>query len=143
LTEAQLTALLTATINTFNRTDITRSGMFDLWGGVSSKVKDTDTSYHHGNNLWLIRLDGNGRNNIFPDDGVKYMQNLIEPFEKSLTSKGMKLRGFANYRNTALTKSEWSQRCYGNNWARLVRIKKAYDPEEMFTSNIQSIPVSG
>lgn len=141
LTELQATTLLNATINTFNRADLARSGFLDLWGGVSSKVKDSDTSYAHGNNLWLIRLDGNGKNNIFPADGVTYFKNLMTPFENSL-KKSAKLRGFANYRDTALSQAEWSQRLYGNNWAKLVRIKNAIDPEAIFTSNIQSIPLS-
>lgn len=142
LTAFQFTTLLNATINTFNRTDMKRSGFLDLWGGVAKNVKDSDTSYAHGNNLWLIRLDGNGVNNIFPSDGVEYFQGLLKLFEESLKKTG-KLRGFGNYRDTALTKSEWSQRLYGNNWARLVRIKNAVDPKGMFTSNMQSIPVSG
>lgn len=142
LTALQLTTFLNATINTFNRTDMKRSGFFDLWGGVSSKVKDSDTAYAHGNNLWLIRLDGNGANNIFPADGVTYFKGLMTPFEEAL-KKTQKLRGFGNYRDTALPKSEWSQRLYGDNWAKLVRIKNAVDPKGMFTSNLQSIPLSG
>lgn len=142
LTKAQFTAFLNATINTFKRTDMRRSGFFDLWGGVSKKIKDSDTSYAHGNNLWLMRLDGNGIDGVFPSDGVPYFQNLLRPFLEAL-KETQKPRGFGNYRDTALPQSEWSQRLYGNNWARLLRIKKAVDPKGMFTSNIQSIPLSG
>ncbi|TID28007.1 putative glucooligosaccharide oxidase [Venturia nashicola] len=145
LTAIQFTAFLNATINTFyrnNRTDVKRSGFFDLWGGVSKYVKDSDTAFAHGNKLWLMRLDGNGVDNIFPADGVTYFKNLLKPFEEAL-KRTQKLKGFGNYRDTALPRSEWSQRLYGDNWARLVRIKKAIDPEGMFTSNLQSIPVSG
>lgn len=124
----------------FNRTDMSRNGYLDLWGGVTKNVKDSDTSYHHGNNLWLIRLDGVSRSTTWPPDGTEYMKALMTPFENALTEANIPLRGFANYRDSALTEAEWSERLYGaENYARLKSIKAAYDPMGMFTNNGQSI----
>lgn len=126
----------------FNRTDMTRNGYLDLWGGVARSVKDSDTAYQHGNNLWLIRLDGVSRTSTWPVDGTTYMKGLLTPFEDALTAAGIPLRGFANYRDSALSEGEWSERLYGReNYERLRGIKGVYDPVGMFTNNGQSIGV--
>lgn len=171
LTYESVYALFNYTTFAFNRTDLKKSGLLDLWGGISSEVSDADTAYAHGNNLWLIRWDANSvdatlpypadgkptfqlftssvkplecltiKANTFPL-GVTYLQNQMRPFEVTQTSKGIPLRGFVNYRDTALTEKEWSARLYGEqNYKKLLRLKTAFDPEELFTSNAQRIPV--
>ncbi|PVH78519.1 Glucooligosaccharide oxidase [Cadophora sp. DSE1049] len=146
-TDAPLTAdlvrtLFQRTILDFNRTDIRRSGLMDLWGGVSRDLVDADTSYAHGSNLWLIRFDTNlpTATNPFPADGVAYAQSIMKPVEDALTAADIPLRGFANYRDSGLTEAQWSERLYGEqNYRRLKEIKRVYDPEGMFTANKQSI----
>lgn len=146
-TDAPLTydlayTLFESTTFAFNRTDLRKSGFLDLWGGVSRDISDADTSYAHGNNLWLIRWDANAADPTnWPADGVEYLKNQMIPFEEELQAAGIALRGFANYRDTALTEPEWSARLYGENYARLKEIKAAVDPEGLFTSNPQSIPL--
>jgi hypothetical protein len=128
----------------FNRTDITKSGYLDLWGGVSRDVKDSDTSFAHGNNLWLIRWEANKASKTpeWPADGVQYLKAGLKPFEDALKAADIPLRGFANYRDTSLSQAEWSERLYGvKNFARLQRIKVEVDPLGMFTNNAQSIPL--
>jgi hypothetical protein len=117
-----------------------KSGFLDLWGGVSRDIKDEDTAYAHGKNLWLIRWESNSSGD-YPEDGPVYMKSLIEPFEKSLTSSGVPLRGFVNYADTELSEEEWSARLYGKNYDRLKQIKKEIDPEGLFISHAQSIPL--
>ncbi|CAG8975242.1 hypothetical protein HYALB_00011942 [Hymenoscyphus albidus] len=142
LTKELVTTLFNGTTIAFNRNDMSGSGFLDLWGGVSRDIKDGDTSYKHGNNLWLIRLDGTSKTVDMPKDGVDYMKSLMLPFEKALTAAGIPLRGFANYRDTALSEAEWSERLYGaENFERLKKIKAVYDPVGMFTNNQQSIPL--
>ena len=146
-TDAPLTAPIVRTlfqrvILDFNRTDVRRSGLIDMWGGVSRDLVDADTSYAHGSNLWLIRFDTNlpTATNPFPADGVAYAQSIMKPVEDALTAADIPLRGFANYRDSALTEAQWSERLYGEqNYARLKAIKRVYDPEGMFTANKQSI----
>jgi hypothetical protein len=134
--------LYNTTTYAFNRTDLRKSGYLDLWGGVSQDIVDGDTSYAHGNNLWLIRWEANAPTGIWPADGISYMKNLMLPFEAALTGAGYPLRGFANYRDTALTEAEWSERLYETTgFARLKTIKASADPIGMFTSNEQSIPL--
>ncbi|KAH7317902.1 hypothetical protein BKA65DRAFT_109800 [Rhexocercosporidium sp. MPI-PUGE-AT-0058] len=142
LTADLVRVLFQRTILDFNRTDLRRSGFMDLWGGVSRDISDADASYAHGSNLWLIRFDTNMPNatNPYPADGVAYAQSIMKPFENALEGADIPLRGFANYRDSALTEAQWSERLYGEeNYARLKAIKRVYDPEGLFTSNKQSI----
>ncbi|KAK1673404.1 hypothetical protein BDP55DRAFT_556310 [Colletotrichum godetiae] len=69
--------------------------------------------------------------------------NGFQPFKDQLAAEGVPLRGFVNYRDTALTVDQWSERLYGKNYAKLQEIKAVYDPEGMFTAHPQSIPLPG
>ncbi|KAL1627296.1 hypothetical protein SLS56_006431 [Neofusicoccum ribis] len=147
-TDAPLTydlayTLFESTTYAFNRTDLRKSGFLDLWGGVSRDISDADTSYAHGANLWLIRWEANAADpTAWPADGVEYLKNQMLPFEQELQAAGTPLRGFVNYRDTALTEPEWSARLYGEeNYARLKQVKADVDPEALFSSNGQSIPL--
>lgn len=132
--------LLDSTTYAFNRTDLRKSGFLDLWGGVSRDVVDSDASFVHSNNLWLIRWEANAADPTnWPADGVSYLKNQMLQFEDALTEQSIPLRGFANYRDSNLTEAQWSERLYGDNYAKLQTIKASYDPEALFTSNPQSI----
>ncbi|KAH8667900.1 hypothetical protein BGZ61DRAFT_364993 [Ilyonectria robusta] len=142
LTFEQVRTLYTSTTLAFNRTDLRKSGFFDLWGGVSRDISDSDTSYAHGKNLWLIRWEANSVDPTnYPADGPSYMKGLIKPFEQALTDSGASLRGFVNYADTELTEEEWSSRLYGANYDRLKKIKAKFDPEGLFINHAQSIPL--
>lgn len=77
---------------------------------------------------------------MFPADGIVYMQNGLQPFKNQLAKEGIPLRGFVNYRDTELTVAEWSKRLFGNNWGKLLKVKKAQDPLGIFSSNPQDVP---
>ncbi|WDK15321.1 FAD binding domain-containing protein [Colletotrichum graminicola] len=103
LTVEQAKVLYESTSFSFNRTDMRKSGFIDLWGDVSRDISDTDTSFAHGKNLWLIRWDFNSVDvNSYPADGPAYMKSLIKPFEEALVASGAPLRGFVNYADTEL-----------------------------------------
>ncbi|KAM0273915.1 hypothetical protein ACHAQH_008119 [Verticillium albo-atrum] len=142
LTAGQINALLNTTGNNFVRTDMRQGGFLDLWGGISRDISDADTSYAHGNNLWLIRVDGTSLNlqTPLPADGLTHMKNVMKPFEEALAASGNPLRGFVNYADSELSEADWSSRLYGEeNYARLKQIKRAVDPENLFTNHRQSI----
>ncbi|KAL2060818.1 hypothetical protein VTL71DRAFT_8870 [Oculimacula yallundae] len=136
-------ALYNATTFSFNRTDLTKFGFIDLWGGVSRDIKDEDTSFAHANSLFLIRWEGRLATGLteFPADGISYLRGQMKPFESQLLKEGIPLRGFVNYRDTELTVAEWSRRLFAGNWERVLRIKRSIDPTGMFTTNAQSIPL--
>lgn len=140
LTLKQAKTLL-ASYRSLNRTDLTGFGFLDLWGGVSRNIKDSDHAFAHGNNLWLIRVDGVGSGGVWPSDGLAYMQGLLKPFEDSL-KKSAPLRSFVNYVNSELGVKEWSSRLYGANFARLLKIKGAIDPTGLFSGYGLAIPIS-
>lgn len=139
-----ISTLFTATTGSSGRSDLSKSGLIDLWGGIFTTIPDSASSYIHGNNLWLIRLDVNAQSTSvpYPSDGVAWAKAQMLPFENALTSAGIPLRGFANYRDTGLTEAQWSARLYGSGYTRLKALKQAYDPLGMFTANSQSIPIS-
>ncbi|KAF3039017.1 hypothetical protein E8E12_006986 [Didymella heteroderae] len=139
LNHKQAKALLSS-YQALNRTDLTGTGFLDLWGGVSREIADSDHAFAHGNNLWLIRVDGVASSGIWPIDGVAYMQNLLKPFESSL-KKSAPLRSFVNYVNSELSVNEWSSRLYGSNFARLQKLKAAVDPTGLFSGYGLAIPI--
>lgn len=136
-------ALYEDTTFAFNRTDMTKFGFLDLWGGAPARaIKDTDTSYAHANSLWLIRWEGRSTTTVWPTDGIEYLQNGFRPFKDQLSKERVPLRGFVNYRDTELTESEWSKRLFGANYEKMKQIKTQIDPRGVFTTNDQSIPSS-
>ncbi|KAJ4308278.1 hypothetical protein N0V94_009425 [Neodidymelliopsis sp. IMI 364377] len=141
LTVKQTNALLQG-YHSLNRTDLTGSGFLDLWGGVSRDIADSDTAFAHGNNLWLVRIDGVASSGVWPNDGVAYMQSLLKPFESSL-KKSARLRSFVNYVNSELSVKEWSSRLYGDNFAKLQTIKAAVDPIGLFSGYGLAVPTKG
>lgn len=130
--QVKQTKALLSSYKSFNRTDLTSSGFLDLWGGVSRDIDDSDHAFAHGNNLWLVRVDGVAPSGVWPSDGSSYMQTLFQPFESSL-KKSAPLRSFVNYVNSELSVKEWSSRLYGANYARLQKIKAAIDPTGLFS----------
>ncbi|KAH7090829.1 glucooligosaccharide oxidase-like protein [Paraphoma chrysanthemicola] len=143
-TFASAKALYQHTTLAFNRTDLTEFGFLDLWGGVSRNVKDNAQAMAYANNQWLIRWEGRLANGLtqWPADATEYMQAGFRPFQEQLKKEGIPLRGFVNYRDTELTKEQWSVRLYGNNFEKMKRIKTKYDPRGVFTTHPQSIPSS-
>lgn len=127
--------------HSLNRTDLTGTGFLDLWGGISRDIADSDHAFAHGNNLWLIRVDGVASSGVWPSDGLAYMQSLMKPFESAL-KKSAPLRSFVNYVNSELSVKEWSSRLYGANFARLQKIKAAVDPTGLFSGYGLAIPAA-
>lgn len=140
LTLDQVNTLITS-YQALNRTDMTLTGFLDLWGGVSRDIKDKDTSYAHGDNLWLVRVDGVATAGVWPSNGVAYMQNLMKPFGDALQQSGP-LRGFVNYVDSELSVKEWSSRLYGANFGKLQKIKAAVDPKGLFSGFGLAIPIA-
>ncbi|KAK8151139.1 hypothetical protein IWX90DRAFT_410257 [Phyllosticta citrichinensis] len=139
-TQDLATTLYKYTTYAFKRDDMKKSGYLDLWGGFSQKTKDTEQVAAYGNNLWLIRWQADAVKD-WPADGVDYLKKQMLPFENALLDAGYLLRGYINYPDTQLTFPEWRERLFGVNFERLQEIKRKVDPDGLFTSNDQSIPV--
>eukprot|EP00924_Labyrinthula_sp_SR-Ha-C_P006815 snap_masked-scaffold_8-processed-gene-1.14-mRNA-1 protein AED:1.00 eAED:1.00 QI:0/-1/0/0/-1/1/1/0/498 len=148
--QPELFQILVENILSFDVDGFRVTGFMDFSGGNStfSDIRDTDTALQHGNQVWLLRIDGRINSNPglgdefdWPEDMDTIFKSYLIPFENALVDNGYELRGFGNYRDRALSMEEWSSRLYGDNFDRLVSIKRKYDPTGMFSSNAQSIPV--
>ncbi|CAL3973156.1 unnamed protein product [Diplocarpon coronariae] len=138
-------ALYEHTTLAFNRSDMTKFGFIDLWGGVSRDVRDSDSSFAYQDSLFIIRWEGRLAKGLteFPADGIAYMQKGLQPFKDQLAAENIPQRGFVNYRDTEWTVDEWSKRLYAGNWQKMLQIKAATDPIGIFSTNPQSIPAAG
>ncbi|RDW58215.1 putative berberine-like protein [Coleophoma cylindrospora] len=144
-------ALYNFTSLAFNRSDISQSGLLDLWGGrANAKLQECDTANAQNGNLWIVRWEGDlkgsdtarGQPTLYTQNAIDYVKSGMQPFLAQLAAEGAQIRGYANYRDSELTPQQWSSQLYPNgNFARLQQIKRVVDPSELFNPNAQSIPV--
>ena len=136
MAEADATAMVHAVEYLHSLAPLVGGGLaFDAYGGAINRVASGDTAFVHRDKLagiqatyswssyssaneiaagqrWLTWLDSN----VFTPSTGAY-QNYIDP-----------------------TLAKWATAYYGDNLARLVRVKNRYDPQDLFTF-AQSIPL--
>jgi hypothetical protein len=111
--------------------------MFDAFGGAIGRVSPADTAFVHRGALfssqflayWPQKADG---------AATARCRSWIRDFHAAMlpdSSGG----AYVNYIDPALR--DWQRAYYGSNYDRLVRVKAAYDPDNLF-SMPQGIPVA-
>jgi FAD/FMN-containing dehydrogenase len=103
-------------------------------GGAISRVRPDETAFVHRDARFLIAYQTNWDS---PDDdrtNLDWCENIYEAMRPYV--KG---GAYVNIPDRTLT--DWLRAYYGDNLARLVEVKRAYDPEDVFHFE-QSIPVS-
>ncbi|KAE9114590.1 hypothetical protein PF010_g9655 [Phytophthora fragariae] len=124
--------------------DASTFGFVDIWGGkYTKKIKADASAWKHDNNLHLIRWDirSTAFNVSFADSTITTMRGNFYKFVDAYKAKGGKPGGFTTYRDEKWTMEETTEYLYGGgNFAKLQKIKTAYDPEEMFNTDPQAIP---
>ena len=110
--------------------------VFDSYGGVINDVGPADTAFVHRNALACIEYSvswGPGASESVMADAESWLQatqGQLAPYSSG---------AYQNYIDPTLV--DWKQAYYGANLARLVDVKRAYDPDDVFHF-AQSIPTS-
>jgi FAD/FMN-containing dehydrogenase len=101
-----------------------------------NSIGRTDTAYVHRNMLTLLRPT-----TVWPDDAPDSVANDLNAWTDdviSVISPYTPFESYQNFPNRSLQNS--GQLYYAENLDRLIDIKTAYDPTNLF-NNSQSIPV--
>jgi len=103
-------------------------------GGAISRVRPEETAFVHRDARFLIAYQTNWSS---PDDdqtNLDWCENIYEAMRPYVRGGA-----YVNIPDRAL--ADWLRAYYGDNLAKLVEVKRAYDPEDVFHF-AQSIPVS-
>lgn len=105
---------------------------FELHGGAINDLKPSDTAYVHRNILYEIRPAFLGTR-----EQAKYAVQRLNFFFETTKSLMKHTQSYQNHLDVDLP--DYLQRYYGQNLPRLIKVKRKYDPENVFR-NPQSIP---
>ncbi|KAG8927773.1 hypothetical protein FRC02_007783 [Tulasnella sp. 418] len=122
---------------TSTSTTLSYWSQLDMYGGVISDVAEDATAYSHRDAILNIQFYGSAPQGQppFPQEGIAFMDGLVSSLEPNVQS------AYPNYIDPTLTPEQWHTQYYANNYQRLTVLKKAYDPNNVF-SFPQSIEVA-
>lgn len=103
-------------------------------GGAISRVRPDETAFVHRNARYLIAYQSNWTNATDDQVNLDWVENIYEAMLPYVT-------GGAYVNIPDRTLQDWPQAYFGANFPRLMKVKRAYDPENVFNF-AQSIPVS-
>lgn len=106
-------------------------------GPVVGKVGPTDTAYFHRDVSLILRATV-----VWPNDAPAEVSDGLLAWSQrvmTLATPHTLDQSYQNFPNRAL--ADYLQNYYGENLARLVKVKAKYDPQNFF-NNAQSIPVT-
>ena len=119
-------------------------GGFQLLGWVGGKVNDvppTATAYVHRSAHWILEAMsgwGNPTNpRIWPTPVPPEIRDWVEALWATLMPLSNR-HSYQNFPDPGL--KDWARAYYGRNFDRLMRVKAAWDPEDVFTYP-QAIPL--
>ncbi|KAG8157464.1 hypothetical protein KVR01_012848 [Diaporthe batatas] len=136
-------ALFSATAYEEKLPDASASGLVDIWGGAYTKGVKADTSaWKHDDNLLLVRWDirTSAPDVPFAQSTLDTVHDRFYKFVDAYKAAGGSPGGFTTYRDEKWDIKETAEYLYGDNWARLQKIKTAVDPGEMFNTDPQAVP---
>ncbi|CAE7214923.1 hypothetical protein CFE70_009852 [Pyrenophora teres f. teres 0-1] len=115
---------------------ITRSWylLIDLHGGKSSAVSAVapdQTSYSHRKSIFKMQFyDRIPNNATYQSEWLGFLNGWVKSIEDA--SSGNKYGMYVNYADTGLDRTEAHSRYWGANYDRLAKIKKSFDPNNVF-----------
>jgi FAD/FMN-containing dehydrogenase len=101
---------------------------FDALGGAPNRVSPSATAFVHRNSLFVAQYVTNWKTGASPA-GISRQHEWLRAFYASMRPYASG-QAYQNYVDPDL--SNWRQAYYGANYARLARIKKTYDPHQLF-----------
>lgn len=96
-----------------------RSVLLDALGGAVGRVRPGDTAYPHRNALFTVQY-------IADTDDRRWLRGVHGAMERHLGGAA-----YVNYADPELR--GWQRAYYGGNYERLVRVKRAHDPDGLFS----------
>jgi FAD/FMN-containing dehydrogenase len=103
-------------------------------GGAISRVRPEETAFVHRDARYLIAYQTNWTDAADDQQNLDWVENTYEAMRPYVT-------GGAYVNIPDRTLADWPWAYFGANFPRLMRVKRAYDPENVFHF-AQSIPVS-
>ncbi|KAG8895825.1 hypothetical protein FRC00_006856 [Tulasnella sp. 408] len=111
----------------------------DMYGGVISQVPETATSYAHRADTLNFQFYGgtpnDGKDPWVGQGGIDFLNGLVSSLVANPTG------AYPNYIDPTLTADQWHSLYFAGNFQRLTQVKKAWDPNNVF-SFPQSIPLA-
>jgi FAD/FMN-containing dehydrogenase len=106
---------------------------FGCIGGATMRVKPDATAYPHRDTLFAVNVHGRWETAAEDERGIAWAREFYER-TKPFATGGV----YVNF----LTEDEAARvhSAYGSNWERLARIKKQYDPRNLFRINHNIAP---
>lgn len=104
-------------------------------GGVMKKICKTSTPFWNRDALFYIEWDESWSNDQFEQAGpafawVESIRSALRPFIKG---------SYVNVPDLDIPNPIWQEEYYGKNFRKLQRIKSKYDPDNLFTYELQAI----
>lgn len=124
LTSEAADALVTGIANTPQ--GASGSAIYDALGGAVASVASDQTAFPHRRALGVIQLIASWSDPAREADAVAWLRS----YHASLRAK-TGTAAYANYADPDL--ADWPEAYYGANYPQLQRVKRAYDPKELFT----------
>lgn len=131
--------LVSGLINCPYRTDVAHGTLtlFGWVGGILTQTSRSATAYVHRDMTLLWRTGA-----VWSPEQPPRVGNELTAWTQEITSliaPHTPNESYQNFPNTGIP--EWQQQYYAENLQRLIEVKTAYDPDDIFR-NPQSIPVS-
>jgi FAD/FMN-containing dehydrogenase len=107
------------------------------WGGAMGRPAPTDTAFVHRDASWLSVIGtswGKDDSTTVVNANLDWLGGFAAAIVPYVTDQA-----YQNFADPALT--DWAQAYYGQNLPRLVKVKRKYDPDDVF-SFAQGIPTT-
>ncbi|KAI9154927.1 Xylooligosaccharide oxidase [Paramyrothecium foliicola] len=111
----------------------------DIHGGPSSAISQVpvaNTAYAHRNKLLLWQLYDRATSGAYPSNGFSTLQGIAASATQGMSSSDWGM--YINYQDSQVDTQTAQQKYWGSNLAKLQRIKKQLDPNQVFW-NPQSV----
>ncbi|KAG8763423.1 hypothetical protein FRC11_004034 [Ceratobasidium sp. 423] len=98
----------------------------DRYGGAVSRQAPDYTAFAHRDAVISFQFFAGITADPFPADGVSYLNKLAAAVDPNPRA------AYVNYVDPTLTPAQWKQQYYAGHYPRLVSIKQAVDPKNVF-----------